>query len=379
MKRRILLSLAAVGGLLSACGTSEENQSTATGSATAKAKNFTTEKYTMPSEEATHDSTWVAYVADPDIWGKDLADTVKENLATIASSIARFEPVHLAVNPDDYEQAQEIFADNPQITLHQIALDDLWLRDSAPVFVYDKDQKISGVNFNFNGWGNKQEHGQDSKVAERINEIVGTPNIATSLVLEGGSIEVDGAGSVILTESSVLNDNRNPGWSKEDVEKELGALLGVQNFIWIPGIKGKDITDGHTDFYARFAGEDTIVASIDNDKESFDYDVTRKNIEILKQAKKPDGSPYKVVELPAPVDIREDFLTDDFAAGYINYYVCNGAIIMPEFGDEEADTFAFDTLQELFPEHEIVQINIDAIAAGGGGIHCATQQQILKK
>lgn len=330
----------------------------------------------MPSEEGVHQGTWIAYVANPDTWGEELAPLVKQNLATLAHTIARYESVHILVSPEDLPEAQSVFANNPSITLHKVDLDDLWIRDSGPVFVYDSKGKVCGIDFNFNGWGDKQEHAHDSLVAQKVMDITKLPLVKSSLILEGGSLEVDGAGSIILSESSILNDNRNPGVSKESVEEELGRLLGVQNFIWIPGVKSKDITDGHTDFYARFVGRNTILASIDNDPSSFDYTVTRANIEALKSAKTIEGEPYTVIELPSPQNIRDEYLTDDFSAGYINYYICNGALLMPEFGDEQADEFARATLAKLFPQHDIIQLNIDGIAAGGGGIHCATQQQV---
>lgn len=380
MRRRSLLTASPLVALITACTprqekSSQPNLGSQTSSPTQADKDLS-DSYQMPSEEGTHQGTWIAYVANPDIWGKELAPLVKQNLAALAHTIARYEAVHILVSPEDSLEAQGIFANSPRITLHEVDLDDLWIRDSGPVFIHDSDGKVCGIDFNFNGWGNKQNHSYDALVAQKVIALAQCQFVKSSLVLEGGSLEVDGAGSIILSESSILNDNRNPGVTKESIEEELGRLLGVQNFIWIPGVKGKDITDGHTDFYARFAGQNTILASIDNDPTSFDYAVTRANIEALKAAKTPDGELYTVIELPSPQNIRDEYLTDDFAAGYINYYICNGAIIMPEFGDEQADEFARTTLAELFPQHDIIQLNIDGIAAGGGGIHCATQQQV---
>lgn len=371
MKRRSLLAAAALSPLLAACGQTPETEDSAQPTPEQASQEGT---FVMPAEEAAHQATWVAYVADPEIWGQELAQEVKRNLAELARTIARFEPVHVAVNPEELDQARELFEGVENLTLHPVELNDFWLRDSAPVFVRAEDGSLAGINFNFNGWGQKQEYAKDARAAQTINQIMKTPQVGTSLVLEGGALEVDGAGSLILTESCVLNDNRNPGVTKQQVEQELRRLLGVQNIIWLPGIAGQDITDGHTDFYARFAGENTILAALDNDPESFDYEVTRQHLEILRQAKNPQGQPYRVIELPAPSQVREDFMTDDFAAGYINYYACTGAIILPQFGDPEADEFARATLAQVFPDREIVQLAIDGIAAGGGGIHCSTQQ-----
>ncbi len=262
----------------------------------------------------------------------------------------------------------------PSVELIAAPLDDLWMRDTGPVFVKGNGTK-AGIDFNFNGWGEKQDFDQDGQVAAFVAARAGVESLPTDLILEGGGIEVDGEGTAIITESCVLNNNRNPGWSKSDVEAELGPLLGLDKIIWLPGIAGKDITDGHTDFYARFARPGVVVAGLDTDPESFDHDVTARHLEILQNATDAQGRKLEVVVLEAPVAIRPDFESDDFAAGYINFYVCNGAVIAPEFGDPEADQAARSELERLFPDRRVVQINIDAIAAGGGGIHCTTQQE----
>ena len=197
----------------------------------------------------------------------------------------------------------------------------------------------------------------------------------SGLVLEGGGIEVDGHGTAIITESCVLNKNRNPGVSKAQCELELKRLLGLEKILWLPGVKGKDITDGHTDFYARFARPGVVIAGYDPDPESFDHAVTKRHLEILRAATDAQGRKLEVVVLQAPSKVRDKFASDDFAAGYINFYVCNGAVIAPEFGDAQTDAAAKRELQRVFPGREVVQINIDAIAAGGGGIHCTTQQE----
>ena len=148
-----------------------------------------------------------------------------------------------------------------------------------------------------------------------------------------------------------------------------------RKIIWLPGIAGMDITDGHTDFYARFAGPGVVVAGLDNDPDSFDYVVTRRHLDILEKATDAAGRPLRVEVLEAPEQGRDDFESADFAAGYINFYVCNGGVIAPEFGDPDADAAAKSTLETVFPGRRVVQLDIDGIAAGGGGIHCATQQE----
>ncbi|MFG1781962.1 agmatine/peptidylarginine deiminase [Rhodococcus oryzae] len=329
--------------------------------------------WVMPEEGEPHKRTWMAFGASAEIWGAALLPEVRRNLATIAQTIAQFEPVSMLVRPDELDLARELIGPYP-VELLAAPLDDLWMRDTGPVFVRGNGTR-AGIDFNFNGWGEKQDYDQDARVASFVSARAGVESLPTDLILEGGGIEVDGEGTAIITESCVLNNNRNPGWSKADVEAELGALLGLEKIIWLPGIAGKDITDGHTDFYARFARPGVVVAGFDPDPESFDHDVTARHLDILETATDAQGRRLEVVVLEAPSTVRPEFDSDDFAAGYINFYVCNGAVIAPEFGDPEADGAARQELERLFPDRRVVQINIDAIAAGGGGIHCTTQQE----
>ena len=329
----------------------------------------------MPDEAEPHARTWMAFGASKAVWGNKLLPEVQRNLATIALTIARFEPVSMLVREADLPIAQRLMGKNAAITLIPCPLDDLWMRDTGPVFVQAAKGERAAVDFNFNGWGGKQTHQFDAKVAAFVASKAQVKRITSKLVLEGGGIEVDGQGTAIITESCVLNANRNPNISKVACEAELKSLLGLSKIIWLPGIKGKDITDGHTDFYARFASPGVVVAGFDPDPQSFDHPVTKRHLEILRDATDARGRKLQVEVLEAPASTRPQFASKDFAAGYINFYVCNGAVIAPEFGDPSADAAAKTTLQRLFPNRQVVQINIDAIAAGGGGIHCTTQQQ----
>ncbi|WP_067698979.1 agmatine deiminase family protein [Nocardia jejuensis] len=369
MRRRgfIQAGLSAVGGLLLAACDEETSPFERPGESGHDGRTWL-----MPDEGRPHARTWMAFAASERIWGAKLLPEVRANLALIANTIARFEPVSMLVRPGELDMARAMVG--PAVELVVTDIDDLWMRDTGPVFVTGNGA-MAGVDFNFNGWGDKQEHRRDAKVASFVTGRAGVETLRTDLVLEGGGIEVDGEGTAIITESCVLNNNRNPGWKKPDVEAELEYLLGIRKVIWLPGIAGEDITDGHTDFYARFAAPGVVVAGLDNDESSFDYDVTRRHLDILRAATDVQGRPLRVEVLEGPSTVREKFADDDFAAGYINFYVCNGAVIAPEFGDADTDSATHDTLARLFPGREIVQIDIDGIAAGGGGIHCTTQQQ----
>lgn len=315
----------------------------------------------------------MAFGASEEIWGKKLLPEVQRNLANIAKTIAKYEPVTMLVREEEYDIAKKLVGDT--VDLEVTDLDDLWIRDTGPTFVLDGNGGKAAVNLNFNGWGNKQNHDDDKQVADFVAEKAGVRSLVTKLVLEGGCIEVDGEGTAIVSESCVLNSNRNPGITKAAFEKELKQLLGLDKIIWIPGIKGKDITDGHTDFYARFAGPGVVIAGYDPDPDSYDNKVTKKHLQILRSAVDADGRKLKVIVLTGPSSVRKKFETDEFAAGYIGYYLVNGAVIMQEFGDVKADRAAKVALQKAFPDRKIVQLNVDGIAGGGGSIHCATQQE----
>ncbi|QMV72260.1 agmatine deiminase family protein [Comamonas piscis] len=327
----------------------------------------------MSDEGERHAATWMAFGASDEIWGRRLKAGAQANLALIAQTIAQLEPVQMLVSAQDYDLAARLCGSKVKLLIQDI--DDLWMRDTGPVFVKKAGGGFAGVDFNFNGWGNKQQHRNDAKVAAFVAKTAGVPVLKSSLILEGGGIEVDGQGTAIITESCVLNGNRNPGVSKAQCEQELQRVLGIDKVIWLPGIAGRDITDGHTDFYARFCAPGVVVAGFENDTSSPEHAVTQRHLAILRKATDARGRPLQVLRMPGPDDVRPQYANKDFAAGYINFYVCNGAVICPEFGDARADRNCKAILREQFPGRDIVQLNIDAIAAGGGGIHCTTQQQ----
>ncbi|MEZ4708814.1 MAG: agmatine deiminase family protein [Caldilineaceae bacterium] len=332
-------------------------------------------RWRMPDENAPHKRTWMAFGASAQIWGAQLLPEVQRNLATIAATIAEFEPVSMLVRPEEYALAHNLVGSG--VALIESPLDDLWMRDTGPLFVSAPDGSRAAIDFNFNGWGEKQTHRRDAAVAAFVAQQAGAPVVNTELVLEGGCIELDGQGTAIITESCVLNDNRNPGVTKAQFEAALMPLLGLEKIIWLPGIRGMDITDGHTDFYARFARPGVVLAGYDPDPDSYDHEITLAHLEILQDATDAQGRPLEILTLEGPMEIRETYATDDFAAGYIGFYVCNGGVIMQGFGDEAADSAARAVVQSAFPDREIVQLGIDGIAAGGGSIHCATQQEPL--
>ncbi|MEM7783022.1 MAG: agmatine deiminase family protein [Planctomycetota bacterium] len=329
----------------------------------------------MPDENATHDRTWMAFGASQKIWGRKLIGEVRKNLATIAQTIAKFEPVVMCVRPEQTELAKSFFETLDNIEFMTCELNDLWIRDYGAVYVVNESGNKAAVNFNFNGWGEKQESKKDARIAKQMAEYSNVQFIDAEICLEGGGIEIDGNGTAIITESCVLNRNRNPDWTKNDCEKELNELLGISKTIWLPGVRGADITDGHTDFYARFASPGVVLVHVDQDPSSPDHGLTRRHIEILENSTDANGQTLKIVTLESPARVRRRFDNNEFCAGYVNFYVCNDAVIGPQFGDTRMDAINREKLQQCYPDREIILLNIDGIAAGGGGIHCATQQE----
>ena len=337
----------------------------------------------MPDEAAQHKRTWMAFGASNSIWGRRLVPEVRRNLALIANTISAFEPVTMLVRNAEVAAARRLMS--AAVELVPCPLDDLWIRDTGPTFVVGRNRAHAAVDFNFNGWGGKQGSTQDAAVARFVAVCAEARVVQTRWVLEGGGIEVDGKGTAIVSESCVLNGNRNPlgrrlGARNERAlkaafEVELNALLGVTKVLWIPGVRGKDITDGHTDFYARFAGPGRVLVGFDPDPESFDHRVTQRHVELLRGATDAQGRRLELQVLTAPERVRPAFESPEFAAGYVGFYVCNGAVIAQQFGDAAADEAALVTLQRAFPGREVLQLNVDGIAAGGGSVHCATQQE----
>ncbi|WP_422506215.1 agmatine deiminase family protein [Stenotrophomonas sp. GZD-301] len=344
------------------------------GSPAAQARPGVARRWAMPDEHAPQARVFVAFAAAPQVWGRE-ADAVNDTVARLARTIARYQPVTVLCRPAQLAQARSrCGSDN--ITFLDLPLDDVWVRDYGGCFVLDEAGELGLVDFNFNGWGDKQDAGNDTRVAALLAESMEATLLTSAVVGEGGGIEVDGHGTAILTESCWVNRNRNPGVSRALIERELSARLGLRKTIWLPGIKGQDITDAHVDFYARFVQPGVVVANLDNDPASYDYALTRRHLDILRTATDADGRALEVHTLPPPRNGRRNRHTrdtPDLAQGYINYLPVNGAVIAPQFGDARADGYCRDLLADLYPDRIIEQVDIDPIAAGGGGIHCVTK------
>lgn len=328
----------------------------------------------MPDEAAPHTRTWMCWPHVAAIYeGERALKAVRRDLVRLARAISAFEPVAMVVHPDDRRKARALLG--REIELLALPVDDLWMRDSGPVFVIDDRGALAACGLNFNGWGRKQRHRRDRRVAERVAHELGVPFTRAELVAEGGAFEVDGAGTLLAAESSIINRNRNPGKSKSEIEAALTAAVGATRFIWVPGIRGKDITDYHVDAVARLVRPGVAVVELPpaGTPKSIWTRAAHTNLERIRDARDQQGRRMEVALLTQPRRVR--VAAPDFVNCYANYYVVNGAVIAPEFGDHDADERAADTLARLYPGRRVVQINIDTIATFGGGLHCVTQQQ----
>lgn len=306
----------------------------------------------------------------------DFLFDLQATIADIANTIAEFEPVVMLAAAAHHKAISKLVSGAAE--LWDVPTDDLGCRDSGPSVVVDGKDGLAVTQFNFNGWGNKQVHGNDGRIAARVAERLGLPVFDTGLVGEAGGVKTDGHGTLMAHESSWVNLNRNTG-SKARVEAMLLATMGAQKMIWAPGIKGADITDYHIDALARFVRPGQVLIQLGEENDAQDpWSVAAFGThDMLAQATDAMGRKLDLVILPEPCDIRVD--SPDFVASYVNYHVCNKAVITAESGDRNADAEAAEILTGLYPGREIVMLNIDTVGEVGGevggGMHCATHQQ----
>jgi agmatine deiminase len=339
---------------------------------TARAESW---KVTAPSEAEPHARTWMAWPSTPTVYGGPGAyyESVQETLGRLAAAIAENEPVAMAAASADHGLAARLCG--PKVKLVDIATDDMWMRDSGPVFVRSENGAIAAVDFGFNGWGGKQAHLSDAGIAAKVAQHLGVTRHAAAIRGEGGGIEYDGDGTLLLAESCWVNDNRNPGISRADIERQLKTILGVETVIWVPGVRGLDITDGHIDGSLRFVKPGLLIGSSVTGDTSEWGRAHAEALAILAKSRDARGRGFEVVSIPAATDVRS--ASDDFLTTYANYYIGNGALYTPQFGDRKADALARETLGRLHPARRIVELDMDRIYENGGGIHCVTQQQPL--
>ncbi|WP_240945990.1 agmatine deiminase family protein [Pseudomaricurvus alkylphenolicus] len=327
------------------------------------------EGFRMPAEWEAHDRCWMMWPSRESMW-EDF-DKTKSCFAGIAQAISEFEPVTVVVCEQDAQEARSLMGED--IDLMVAPIDDSWARDAGPNFLVNERGELAGSCWEFNAWGQKyQPHHNDNAVGEVILKHAGARSFVSELVAEGGAISVDGEGTVLTTESCLLHTNRNPGWSRRQVEEELCRTLGATKVIWLPGNDDEVETNGHVDGLAAFVRPGVVLMEISYDPEHPWYDIMRANLEALKGQTDAKGRTIDIVLIEDAYGC--EMLSDSFCTSYINSYLPNGGVVMPKYGIA-ADERARAVFEKLFPERRIVQVNVDGVAVGGGGIHCITQQQ----
>ena len=336
--------------------------------------------YRMPAEWEPHEATWLAWPHNEETWPGKLPE-VEEIYLRMIEALVPHEQIHLLVD-DERERdrvekklaGQGIFSKH--IIYFLIPTVDAWVRDYGPNFI----QRVSGgtketafVNWIFNAWGGKYESlARDNVIPDRLAPLLGIPVFSPGLVLEGGSIDTNGLGTVLVTEQCLLHPNRNPYLTRQGIEEALRNFLGFDHFIWLgEGIEGDD-TDGHIDDITRFVNPTTVVTALETNAGDANHFPLDKNLRRLREAKDQAGKKLTIIELPMPNRVEGPW--GRLPASYLNFYIGNGAVLVPVFGHLQ-DATALKILAELFPGRRVVGIRSEALVLGLGGIHCVTHEQ----
>ena len=332
--------------------------------------------YRMPAEWEPHAATWIAWPQDNDTFA-DLA-AVERSYTGIIAALHRDEQVELLVPDRPTEGRVRALlglagVDLSRIRFHRQEYADVWFRDYGPTFVVHPEDALLGmVHWRFNAWGGKYpELAGDTVIPEQVCRAPGMKVFSPGIVLEGGSIDVNGRGTVLTTEQCLLNPNRNPSLSREEIGAYLQEYLGVTTVVWLKeGIAGDD-TDGHIDDIARFSDPSTILCAVEKDPDDVNHDALQENLRILREAKDQDGRPFTIVPLPMPGPVDGGAR---LPASYANFYIGNRAVLVPVFGDPN-DSRALAVIGDAFPGRHVIGIDCRAMVHGLGALHCITQQQ----
>ena len=333
----------------------------------------------MPAEWEPHRGTWLSWPHKQASWPGKFS-SVPPIFARMVALLADHEEVHInvagpAMETDVRRLLTDAGADTGNVYFHHNPTNDAWCRDHGPIFV----QRARGgaveqavIDWGFNAWGGKYPpYDLDDVIPTRVAEELGLPVYRPGIILEGGSIDVNGRGTLLTTEACLLNRNRNPTLDRSQIEDHLRSYLGVSHILWLgDGIVGDD-TDGHIDDLTRFVEERTVVTVVEDDPTDENYEPLQKNLERLRNMKDQDGRPLRIVTLPMPHPLWHD--GQRLPASYANFYIANGLVLLPTY-DPARDEQALTTLEQLFPTREVIGIDCTDLVWGLGAFHCVTQQ-----
>jgi agmatine deiminase len=347
--------------------------------------------YRMPAERERHSGCWMAWPERADNW-RLAAKPAQDAYVAVAEAINQSDRVSMAVSPEQLERCRAMLS--PSVDVVELASDDAWIRDTGPTFVVDARGDVRGVDWRFNAWGGAKgglysSWDNDERVAQKVLECEGVARYRAPIVLEGGSIHVDGEGTLLTTEECLLNPNRNPGLSRSAIERVLSDYLGVEKFIWLGRGVYNDETDGHVDNLACFVRPGVVMLTWSEDRSDPQHAISRDARRRLERTRDARGRALEVILAPSPgpLTITEHEASgvqhapgtqprragDRLAASYVNYYVGNERIVFPLL-DKRHDAVVAELLAESFPEREIVGVGAREILLGGGNVHCITRE-----
>ncbi|MFN0142692.1 MAG: agmatine/peptidylarginine deiminase [Mycobacterium sp.] len=338
--------------------------------------------YRMPAEYAPQERVWMAFPCDGYTLGESAADQdeARSTWAAVAHAVAEFEPVTMVVHPQERDIADRYLSADIEIV--EAPLNDAWMRDIGPTFVHAADGSVAAVDWVFNGWGSQgwAQWDLDQHIARFVTEAAGVPVVNSDMVNEGGGIQVDGEGTVFVTDTVQLDLGRNPGMTRADVEAELARTIGTTHAIWLPQGLTRDSqrfgTRGHVDIVAAITAPGRLLLHTQRDEAHPDFEVCQRIRAAIEASTDAAGRSWDVTEMSAPATLTDSEGFVDYS--YINHLIINGGIIACSFGDaHDADAVAI--LSEQYPGREVVTVDARPLFARGGGIHCITQQQPLPR
>jgi agmatine deiminase len=336
--------------------------------------------YYQPAEWALHQSCWLAWPSHSDLWQENLVPAQKEFIALCEAIVdldpltkkPRGEAIDLLVPFDAaFLEAKEALKHLP-ITYHHIAFGDIWLRDTAPIFLSGIEGTRASVRFQFNGWGGKFDFPYDKEVAANIANASGIKSFSAEWVLEGGSIDVDGQGTALTSRQCLLNTNRNVQLSQRNIEERLRAALGIKKVLWLNDGLINDHTDGHIDTIARFCGPGAVVIMKAVSSDDPNREILEKIEEDLTQMTDVNNQALTIHKVPSPGAIRDE-TGRLMPASYLNFYISNTCVIVPTYGSPQ-DNPAVEAIARCFPGRKTIGLSARAILSGGGAFHCISQQ-----
>jgi agmatine deiminase len=324
----------------------------------------------MPAEWDRHQGTWISWPKDPDTFPENILPAVERAYVQMVKALGEDEEVHILVNDGAAEEKVKGMVRRARVSFHRIRTVDVWVRDYGPTYVRGGEGGV--VKWVFNAWGDKYDDLKpDNEAGEEIAAESGLTVLRPGIVLEGGSIDVNGEGALLTTEQCLLNRNRNPGLGRKKLEETLRSNLGATDVVWLGnGIEGDD-TDGHIDDIARFVGPRKVVAAVEPRRGDPNHEPLEQNLRRLGRARDQDGRPLQVSEVPMPPRIGS--ADGRLPASHLNFYIGNGAVVVPTFGGE-SDRAALSALEDAFPKRRVVGIDCRALVYGLGTLHCVTQQ-----